>query len=299
MIVAARAADGQTQQRLRSGIHLVVPFVSAFDGGRTVIHLPHAQPVQAQAGNHFVANLLVHLIAGQLRFDESVPGHVTVERLNHPIAIRVGRLVLLLVHVFLSDAIVVFGVARDVQPMPRPHFTEVRRGDQAVDHLLVSVRRFVRFERLHFFIGGHQSGKRVSDAPQQSPAVGAGDGFQPILFQLREHELIDVVRGPSGVFGLRRLRLRQRLKGPEMFLFRTYHVGAGLRGNLLHRPHRAVLHPSRQIGDLRLGEVPVLGHFDLGGLANRGDHHALFRRARHHGGSGLPALEQALERVQT
>ena len=80
----------------------------------------------------------IQLVARDLLLDEAVVGLVLVERLDHVIAIApdVGpRLIAL-------EAFAI-GVARQVQPVPRPALAVVRRGEQAVDHFLERIGRGV------------------------------------------------------------------------------------------------------------------------------------------------------------
>ena len=154
MVVAARAAYRKAQERLGGGVDFVIPFIGALDDGRIRIEGPDAQPIHAQTGDHLRTDLLVHLVGGDLRFHKLIVGHVLIHRVDDPVAIDVGVLVLLHVKRLVADVVVIFGVAHYVEPMSAPGFTVVWGSKQTIDHGLVCFGRFVSFEGLYFFLGG-------------------------------------------------------------------------------------------------------------------------------------------------
>ena len=52
------------------------------------------------------------------------------------------------------------------------------------------------------------------------------------------------------------------------------------RGGRIVRPRRAALHPGRQRGDVRVGQLPLLRHLDVAVVADRLDQQALVGFAR-------------------
>ena len=79
-------------------------------------------------------------VAGDLLDRELVERQVAVERVDHPVAILPDAAPV----VFLVSVRV--GVAREIQPRPRPPFAVVRRGQQPIDDPVVRVRLWCRRE---------------------------------------------------------------------------------------------------------------------------------------------------------
>ncbi len=120
VIVALGALDGQAEHRLSDGVHAVEHRVHAkllgIDGALLVEH-----GIAQEAGGHDLILVGVRqLVAGKLLDEELVVGQITVEGVDHVIAVEMD----LARHVLLVT--VGIRVAGGVQPVPSPAFAVVR-----------------------------------------------------------------------------------------------------------------------------------------------------------------------------
>src|SRR5262249_29221354 len=67
---------------------------------------------------------------------------------------------------------VAVGVAGSIEPVPTPSLAVMRRREQSIDHLLVSVRAPVREERINLGRRRRQSGEIEVDAADERGPVG-------------------------------------------------------------------------------------------------------------------------------
>ena len=187
VIVAARAADRDAEECGADDVgHLGEHFVvRAGDVLVAGVLAQRAEAVEA-AGHEEGLVLRIHLVAGELLFDEFVVGLVAVETLHDVIAIAPG---VGAVHVVLVA--IALGEADDVEPVAAPLFAVVRRGQQAVDHFLPGVGRFVGEEGVDLFGGGRQAGEVEGGAADERGAAGGRRGFQSGLFESGEQEGVD------------------------------------------------------------------------------------------------------------
>ena len=100
-------------------------------------------------------------IAGELLDGEAVERHVVVEGRDDPVAIEPH-----LPFVVEVQAVRV-GVAGDVEPVAGHLLAVMLRGEIAIDHLFVSIRRVVREERVHLGERRRQPGQRERDAANE------------------------------------------------------------------------------------------------------------------------------------
>ena len=92
-------------------------------------------------------------VAGELLDGEAVVGQVAIEGVDHPIAPGPHLL-------FRIDLVAVrIGVAGGIEPVDGHALAVARRGEQAVDHLLVGVGGAVGEERIEFGERGRQAGQ--------------------------------------------------------------------------------------------------------------------------------------------
>ena len=140
----------------------------------------------------------VEQIGGELRGDELVVRQVVVERADHPVAIEMRvRVGIEAAPHRIEAAVVVFAVARDVEPHAAPGFAVARRREQAIDHLLERVGRLVREKRVDFFGRRRQAGEIERGAAEQRQLVGGADRRQAFALETREDEAIDVGARPA------------------------------------------------------------------------------------------------------
>ena len=136
VIVAACAADGEAEKPARDDVDAVVAFVGPRDLDGAVVVVPRAEPEQPERGQHLHPHVVVEQIGSQLRFHELVVRQVVVERFDNPVAIQVGvRVRVVAAKHRIEAAVVVFPVARDVEPEPAPGLAVLRRREQPIDHL--------------------------------------------------------------------------------------------------------------------------------------------------------------------
>ena len=155
--------------------------------------VPGAQP-EEPGGNHRIERAVGQLITGELFEDEAVVREVAVECPHDPVAVfpreRLGLIA------FVPAR---FGEADQVQPMPRPAFAKLRRGEQPVDQSLVGPRVGIGDKPFDLGAGGREPDQVVHDASQQRLATGGGGGREPGRFEPGGNESIDrVVVGTGG-----------------------------------------------------------------------------------------------------
>ena len=168
-------------------------------------------------------------IAGELLHDEAVVGHVAGEGVDHPVAPRPLRPLLVVV------VAVGVGVAGDVEPLQRHPLGMPWRGEQPIDHLPMSAGRLVGEECGPLVGRRRQAGEVERDPPQPCLPRGLGRGCELFLGETGEHELIDRVAWPAGM-----------------------RAGGGNGNRLtLHRLKRPVRLVAGPLGD------PLLEQFDL------------------------------------
>ena len=160
----------------------------------------------ASGGRRPPCGALRRAVAGQLRADELVIGQVVVERVDHPVApvVDAGRGI---------HALVGVGIAQDVEPVAAVADAVLLAGEQAVDDLFVSVRRFVVEEGV--LLGGRRrdADQVEIDAAQERALVGRTDGLHLLFCIHRLDERVDGIRDRGR--RCRECRTRQRLQGPE------------------------------------------------------------------------------------
>ena len=148
VIVALRACERGAQPHRGCRIHAIdeqlVPGLVRIDAAFLVRH----RIAMKAARNQLVARRTGQHVARDLIDREAVERHVAVERVNHPVAV--------LPHdarsIFLEALGV--GVARGVEPGPRPSLAIMRRGQQAIDEARVrgiaAVTPGLGDDRVHF-----------------------------------------------------------------------------------------------------------------------------------------------------
>ena len=175
VIVAAGAGNGQPLKRLGENVDLVVgPFHPVFPRiDRLEAMFDHA--VVRGGDDGFVDAFfrvdarIRQQIAGHVLANKLVVRHVRVQGADQVIAVSPG-----FQRVRVSLAAVRFRVAEQVHPVPRPALAVMRRGEQAVNLLLVRIRRGVVDELADLLRRGRQTGNGESQAPQQRMTVGGG-----------------------------------------------------------------------------------------------------------------------------
>ena len=201
MIVTTRTTHGQSQKPAADHIDAIVPLVRARDLDGAVVVKPGTLSEKPKRRKHPHPRFLLHLIPRQLRAHKLVIGQIIIKSFYDPIAIqvrmRIGREPA--TH-WIKAAIVVFAIARNVEPQASPSFSVLRRGEQAIYYLCESIRRFVVLECLNLFRRRRYAGQIKCRASQQRAPIRGSDGRKPFFLQASKNEAIDFIFGPAGVF---------------------------------------------------------------------------------------------------
>src|SRR5207245_527588 len=110
-------------------------------------------------------------------------------------------------------------VARDVQPVPSPALAVMLRSEQPVDQILVSVRRGILDELLHFSRRRQQTQQIEVGAPDQRPSIGLWGRYQALLLHLVPHKSVDRIAAPAAIADLGRRIPYRLLESPPVALF--------------------------------------------------------------------------------
>ena len=121
MIVASRAAQGESQQRAAERVDHIGK-VEVLIVGRRLVSVSFADRQKPRRGDsiriQFAWSFTSENVAGDLFANELVEGFVPVERVDHPIAILPG-----LAYRVVSSIACRVGVASDVEPVASPAFS--------------------------------------------------------------------------------------------------------------------------------------------------------------------------------
>ena len=196
VIVAAGASDRQTQESLRGHVDLIVDHVIALQRKILLGESLFAERQEAGGDDAAIAHAGVRVgrenVAGQLLAHELVVRHVVIEGLHDVVAIAPGVGIAV---VFVAAGGI--GITHDVEPVPPPALAVTGRSQQAVDHLLKSLGRFVGEEILQLLFGGRKAGQIESGAAEQRGFIGRRRGLETVLFEVGENELVDGVQRPN------------------------------------------------------------------------------------------------------
>ena len=198
------------------------------------------------ATNCSVVGLRQH-VAGDLLDGELAERHVFIQGVDDPVAVLPHRPPQIF---FVTVGV---GIAGQVKPRRRPALAKVRRGQQAVHHLLISLGTVVGQEGINFLRRGRKANQSQRYAADQHFLAGFGRGLQAFRFQPRENEVINRVSAPAGVFHLGHIGPHGLDVGPMLYRLR----GGERRGRV--RAARTLINPlanqfhvvSRRVADRR------------------------------------------------
>ena len=284
VVVALRAGHGAAEPRRGGRVHAVHQRLPPrlFDVDPSLL-VEEGVPVEAGRDLLLRRGLGEH-VTRDLLDGEVAERQVPVEGVDDPVAVHPrGPAPVLLVAVRV-------GVSREVQPGTRPALTVVRRGEQAVDDLLVGIRARVGQERVHLRQRRRKADEVEAHAADQGFATGLGRGAEPFTFQPREHEAVDRVPDPGRVHHRRRLRPHRLAIGPVPLV-------GGLR---IDGSGRAGIDPGLDPRDL-LGRKrrAFEGHPRLQDAGDPLDERAAAAVAGKHDRSRHPAAQRPRPRVET
>ena len=236
-------------------------------------------------------------VARDLLADESVVGLVGIEGVDDVVAIPPG---VLGKHVVRGAHLV--GIAGEIEPVPRPPFTEGSRGEQPVDDGGVGGRGAVGDVRGDLGGRGGQTREVEAHPPQPEVAIGIVGRPQALLLEPREQKPIDVVPRPRRVTDGGRRGRNHRLKGPMVPSLRD--VDAALRlgpgmDRIARRRGGTRGDPAFEHRDLGRGKLSIRGHLQVGVDIPHGLHdEALVRPARHDRRARIAPLFPAIARIE-
>ena len=270
MVVAARAAERETEPDGRERLSLIEKiFDAVLLGDASAFAVDHVIAIES-GGDALIERGVRQQIAGELLDREAIERHVRVHRVHHPVAPRPHRaraVPLITVRI---------GVTRGIEPIPNHPLAVTRTREKPVHDALVSGGGFVGEKRVHLRQRRRQAGEIERHATNQRFARRFGRGLEIFLLQPRENETVHVVPRPLVALHLRQLRPARRLESPVL------------------APHRALIYPTFEQGDLRGGEfafrirrrhqvIGVLSRDALNQLAHRAfarNHHGIFHTKR-------------------
>ena len=279
VVVAAAAIEREREPREAGGLDAVDDVLDApFLGDEAALAVDAVVAMKA-CGDGLRARGRGQQVAGDLVDRELIEGFVFIERVDHPIAPRPH-----LAAAVGLEAVAV-GVARVVEPLHRHAFAVARTREETIHQRLVSARRRVRDERRDLLGRGRNAREIERHAADQRGFLRGRAGWQSLVFEPREDEMIDAIARPRGV----------RDRGQ-----RGSH-GRGERPVALIR--RALRDPAPQRLHLRGGELfaEFFRRHLLVGIRGRDAliHRALLGPARHDGrDAGLARLERALLQIE-
>ena len=177
-----------------------VPWRDAHEGCRDI---------SLDVGEVVIPSLAVLISARDLLDDETVVGHVGVERVDDPVAIPP----------YVADRAVPLqparlAVPRQVQPMPAPALSIARICKQLVHEFLERVAGLIPEERVHLLDRRRHTGQINIYATHQNSLVRFRSRSQALLLQLRKDECINRVLHPRAVSYGRRLPFYGLLERP-------------------------------------------------------------------------------------
>ena len=192
MVVTAGASDRQPQERLTCDVDLIVDIVRTrlFRIGRAVQNLVEPQVRRAERrlerSSILSDTLYGQQVARNVLTNELIVRNVFIEGADHVVAIapRLPFVVVVLMTIR-------FGIANEIEPVPRPAFSIVRRCQQPFDHLLKGVGRFVVHKGLRLCRSWGQSDQVERHPSNQRSSVRRRSGLKSLLLEFCEQECID------------------------------------------------------------------------------------------------------------
>ena len=253
--------------------------------------VPHEMPADGQKPESRKRFFVIEFeaVGGDLLHHEAVEWQVAVERPDHVIAVRPRPRILFLLE---EDVPLIVRVSGHIEPVSPPALAVSRRSEQAIDDLLVGVRRRVRLERGDFGGRRWQAVEIEREAANLRTPIRHGRRRQFLLGKLRSKERIDgVARAVAGnfwplhrtkrpVFGGQRLDLRRR----EQYR---------LRG-----PRCAHRHPFFECSDVAIGKFLIRGHLHFTGMLHRGNESAFGRFSGDNRGAIGATLDRRGARIE-
>ncbi len=206
VVVAARAPDGEAQERRGGGVHQIVdPLVLVFH--RIVgLVVPSAES-QEPGGDQGTLGAVREFVAGQLLQHEPIVGNIAVDAAHDPVAVlpgeRLGGVALVAVGVGVSD---------QIEPMARLALGVGGARKQAIHHAFVGSGASVGQESREIFGGRREPREVVMDPSEHRASVGRRCFGQPRRAAARSQERVHGRKTRE----LRNGRIPERLVRPDL-----------------------------------------------------------------------------------
>ena len=153
-------------------------------------------------------------IAGDLLDREAIERHVAIERVDHPVSILPHHAR----QIFFEPVRV--GVAREIEPRPRPSFAVMRRGEETIHEPRIrgvdAVARGVGRHLVDFLRRRRQADQIERDTAHEHLERRLGRRSEAFLLESRENEAIDRRADPCGVTHGGQRRTRRRSVSPML-----------------------------------------------------------------------------------
>ena len=300
MIVAAGTAERRRQkspaQRIDlfvDQIHFQLHLVGFCQNFRADGEEPQRSETLMLNGQNFRGG---QQVAGQLLDHELVVGLVVVKSVDDVVAVSPG--------VAKGDVLVEpigICITGNVEPVPSPAFTVVRRCEQSVHDTGKCPRRRILQKNLNVLRGRRQTRKIERGAPNECPSIGRWRGSEMLFLQLREDERVDGRLNPIRANDRRRCRMRHRLERPEIAPFHQID-DSFVRRRLSDRSARigcAHGHPFLQILNLLAAQGTLGRHLQILIFVPDGlDQTTLVWTPRFQRRAGIATAQQTVPRLQ-
>ena len=288
VIVAAGARQRQAKERSPHVVDRV------FDGQmlRVIIDArtesPRESDVTGRDDPRAAVSVTVEQITRKLFADELVVRQVTIEGVDHPVAVldhlrdRIVRVVARRV-----------GVPHNVEPMSSPAFSVMRRLQQTINDFGKGRRRVGRIvdEGVHFVGSWRETDQIEGGSTDERSPCRIARRREALCFLSGSDVTVHIIERPLRIAHGRDRRIDNGREGPacaSLGDIEDLSRNERRRGARIRRTHRD---PFREIADLVVAQSLLRGHFQIGVRVIDGGHQqAALRIARHENGTAVASL---------
>ena len=216
VIVARSALPGEAQpvlHRRRRALGCVAKELLGIN--RSALARGHVAAV-VSARDFLYVGAVENEIARELLDGELVKRLITIERADHPVAVKPH------LPLIVQMLTVCVAIAREVEPPMRHVFAKSRRRQQARDDLLIRLRRFICEKSGHLLRCRRQPCEIERHTADERGLVCGWGKFQSLLRQPGHDESIDSISDCGlRIADFRQRRFHERLEGPVILVFRA------------------------------------------------------------------------------
>ena len=296
VIVAAGARQRQAKERSPHVVDRV------FDGQmlRVVIDPRTESPCESDVAGRddppVAVPATIEQVSRELFADELVVRQVTIEGVDHPVAVldhlrdRIVRVVARRV-----------GVPHNVEPMSSPAFSVMRRLQQTINDFGKGRRRVGRIvdEGVHFVGSWRETDQIEGGSTDERSPCRIARRREALCFLSGSDVTVHIIERPLRIAHGRDRRIDNGRKGPacaSLGDIEDLSRNERRRGARIRRTHRD---PFREIADLVVAQSLLRGHFQIGVRVIDGGHQqAALRIARHENGTAVASLHNPRSRVE-